>query len=185
MVKTILMALAVAAVNAAAVSATPEQDLAEARAKIAAAAAASRASAKTPEEKAVVEADLAFAADAKERGAEEAFATVTHPQGKMFPPRQPVSVGIEATRALFKGDKAQWEWAPVEVVASGELGATWGIAAISGTGEDGKPFVVTTRYVTVWRKVPDGSWKMWLDAGNAGPLPSLEQIGVKPAKSQP
>jgi ketosteroid isomerase-like protein len=178
MAKAILMTVALtmaAMVSAHAADAPPpEQVLAEARAKVAAAAALSRAAAKTPEEKAVVEADLAFAADAKKRGPEEAFAAAIHPDGKMFPPRQPIVVGVEATRAAFKGDKSLWEWAPVQVVANGDLGATWGVAAISGTGEDGKPFVVTTRYVSVWRKDADGKWKMWLDVGTPGPLPEVK-----------
>lgn len=147
-----------------------DAELAAARAKIAAAAAKSRATAKTPEAKAIVEADLAFAADAAKRGAAAAFADRMHAQGKMFPPRQPVQVGPEAARAAFKDDKALWEWAPVEAVANGDLGVTWGIAAISGKGEDGKPYAVTTRYTTVWRKV-DGAWKIWIDVGTPGPLP--------------
>jgi ketosteroid isomerase-like protein len=149
----------------------PAVDEAAARAKIAAAAQTSRANTKTPEEKAVVEADLAFAADARKRGAQAAFVAVIHPDGKMFPPRQPVAVGPEAVAALFKNDTSSWEWAPVQVAASGDLGATWGIALITGKGEDGKPFAVTTRYTTVWRRDARGVWKLWLDVGTPGPLP--------------
>ena len=149
----------------------PAVDAAAARAKIAAAAQASRANAKTPEERAVVEADLAFAADAHKRGAQAAFVAVIHPDGKMFPPRQPVVIGPEAVKALFKDDTSTWEWAPVQVAASGDLGATWGIALITGKGEDGKPFAVTTRYTTVWRRDASGTWKLWLDVGTQGPLP--------------
>lgn len=162
------------AVSASPAAPPPEQILADARIKIAAAAKAVRAAAKTPEEKAVVEADLAFAADAKKRGSAEAFAATIHPEGKMFPPRQPMTVGVEATRAAFKDDKSLWEWAPVQVSASGDLGVTWGIAAISGAGDDGKPFAITTRYVSVWRKLPTGEWKMWLDVGTPGPLPDVK-----------
>lgn len=149
----------------------PAVDEAAARAKIAAAAQASRANAKTPEEKAIVEADLAFAADAAKRGAASAFADRMHADGKMFPPRQPIAVGPEAARALFKNDAASWSWAPVQAVANGDLGVTWGIALISGKGEDGKPFAVTTRYTTVWRRDAAGTWKIWIDVGTPGPLP--------------
>jgi ketosteroid isomerase-like protein len=175
--KCLIAALGALTITAAALAApepSPDVILAEARPKIAAAAASARAAAKTPEEKAVVEADLAFAADAKKRGAAEAFAAVIHPNGKMFPPRAPITVGVEGVRALFKDDKALWEWAPVEVAAAGDLGVTWGIAVISGTGDDGKPFAFTTRYVSVWRKDTSGAWKMWLDAGTAGPLPAIK-----------
>jgi ketosteroid isomerase-like protein len=171
MPRAALAILIVFAAGAARAETPPDAILADARTKIAAAAAASRAAAKTPEEKAVVDADLAFAADAKARGAAEAFAAVIHPQGKLFPPRQPIATGPEGARATFKGDTALWEWAPVSFAAHGDLGATWGIAAISGTGTDGKPFAVTTRYVSVWRKDASGTWKMWLDTGTPGPLP--------------
>ncbi len=154
-----------------AADAPPAVDETAARAKIAAAAQTSRANAKTPEEKAVVEADLAFAADARKRGAQAAFVAVLHPDGKMFPPRQPVVVGVEAVRALFKDDTATWDWAPVQAVANGDLGVTWGIALISGKGEDGKPYAVTTRYTTVWRRDAAGTWKLWIDVGTPGPLP--------------
>lgn len=151
---------------------TPSVDaqLAAAQAKIAEAATKARANARTAEEKAIVEADLAFAADAGKRGVEAAFGDRIHPQGKLFPSRQPMVVGPEAVRALFKGDTSHWEWAPMEFVAQGDLGVTWGIAAISGKGEDGKPFVITTRYTTVWRK-DNGVWKIWIDMGTPGPLP--------------
>jgi len=148
-----------------------EASLAAARAKIAAAAAKARANAHTVEEKAIVEADLAFAADAAKRGAETAFGERMLANGRLFPARQPIAVGPDAARTLFKGDASLWEWAPVEAVANGDLGVTWGIAAISGKGEDGKPFVVTTRYTTVWRKDDKGAWKIWIDLGTPGPLP--------------
>ncbi len=148
-----------------------DADVAAARAKIVAAAAASRANAKSAEEKAIVEADLAFAADAAKRGAAAAFGDRLHADGKMFPARQPIAVGPEAARALFKDDTATWAWAPMQAVANGDLGVTWGIALISGKGEDGKPFAVTTRYTTVWRRDAQGVWKIWIDVGTPGPLP--------------
>ncbi len=168
-----MMAGALFAASAVLAADAPNVDaeLAVARAKIAAAAAKSRADAKTPEEKAIVEADLAFAADAQKRGAAAAFGDRLHAQGKMFPPRRPIQVGPEAARAAFKDDTSLWEWAPVEAVANGDLGVTWGIAAISGKGEDGKPFAVTTRYTTVWRRDASGTWKIWIDVGTPGPLP--------------
>jgi ketosteroid isomerase-like protein len=163
--------LFVAAPAFAAEAPSAEATLTEARAKIAAAATKARANARSAEEKAIVEADLAFAADAAKRGAAAAFKAAYHPQGKLLPARAPVAVGPEAVAAVFKDDTSLWEWAPVEAVANGDLGVTWGIAAISGKGEDGKPFAVTTRYTTVWRKDAGGAWKIWIDVGTPGPLP--------------
>jgi ketosteroid isomerase-like protein len=166
----ILLASLVIAATASAQAMT-DAEIAAAHAKIVAAAAKSQAEAKSAEEKAIVEADLAFAADCAKRGAAAAFGDRMHVQGKMFPARQPIVVGPEAARAAFKDDTAHWEWAPVEAVAHGDLGVTWGIALISGKGEDGKPFAVTTRYTTVWRRDAGGVWKIWIDVGTGGPLP--------------
>ena len=157
--------------GAAEPASSPEADLAAARAKITAAAEKARANAKSEEEKAIVEADLAFAADAGKRGVEAAFLDVVHPEGKMFPRGAPVVIGAEGVKTLFKGDTSTWEWAPVEAVASGNLGVTWGIAAISGKDDKGALVVVTTRYTSVWRKDDGGKWKMWIDVGTSGPLP--------------
>jgi len=171
--RTILCLAVMASLAAAFAAEAPsvEDQLTAARAKIAQAAQKARASARTAEEKAIVEADLAFAADAAKRGADVAFAERMLPQGRLFPARQPLAVGPDAVRALFKGDASLWEWAPVEAVAESGLGVTWGIAAISGKGEDGKDFVVTTRYTTVWRKDDKGVWKIWIDLATPGPLP--------------
>ena len=168
----ILAAAAMLASNLAlAADAPPPVDAAAAHAKIVAAAAKSRADAKSAEEKAIVEADLAFAADCAKRGAAAAFGDRMHADGKMFPARAPIVVGPEAARLQFKDDKSRWEWAPVQAVANGDLGVTWGIALISGTGDDGKAFAVTTRYTTVWRRDAGGQWKIWIDVGTGGPLP--------------
>ena len=148
-----------------------DAELAAARAKIAAAAAKSRANAKTPEEKAIVEADLAFAADCAKRGAAAAFGDRMHAEGKMFPPRAPIVVGPDAARAAFKDDTARWEWAPVQAVANGDLGVTWGIALITDKDKDGKTVAFTTRYTTVWRRDAKGACKIWIDVGTPGPLP--------------
>lgn len=149
---------------------TNDADIAAAHAKVAAAAAA-RANAKTPGEKAIVEADLAFAADCAKRGAAAAFGDRMHAEGKMFPQRAPIVVGPEAARAAFKDDTAHWEWAPVQAVANGDLGVTWGIALITDKDNDGKTVAFTTRYTTVWRRDAKGVWKIWIDVGTGGPLP--------------
>jgi len=44
------------------------------------------------------------------------------------------------------------------------MGFTWGHYTSSFKGADGKPIVNSGRYITVWKKVRDGSWKVALDA---------------------
>jgi ketosteroid isomerase-like protein len=148
-----------------------EVEMATARAKIASAAAKARADARSADEKAIVEADIAFAVDCATRGASAAFGDRMHPEGKLFPAGSPIVVGQEAVRLAFKDDKARWEWAPVQAVVTGDLGVTWGIALISEPGADGTTLAVTTRYTTVWRRDARGAWKIWIDVGTRGPLP--------------
>ena len=163
--------LLAAGVAPASTAPAPAEDSAAAREKVTAAARAAREAPCTAAERAVVEADLAFAADAAARGPAAAFADRMHPEGRLLPAGEPVVVGPEAVRAAFAADRARWEWAPLGVVAVGDVGATWGIAVISGERPGGEPFAVTTRYATVWKRDAAGAWKIWLDVGTAGPLP--------------
>jgi ketosteroid isomerase-like protein len=62
-------------------------------------------------------------------------------------------------------------WMPVgaDVSSTGDLGYTYGTFEFSSTGKDGKPQVEHGKYTSIWKKQGDGSWKVVLDMGNAGP----------------
>ena len=51
----------------------------------------------------------------------------------------------------------------------GDMGFTWGHYQGRSKDRDGAPKVTTGRYMTVWKKQPDGSWKVALDASNNEP----------------
>ena len=53
--------------------------------------------------------------------------------------------------------------------ASGDMGFTWGQYEGDSKDAEGNPVKKTGRYMTVWKKQPDGSWKVELDASNDGP----------------
>lgn len=61
----------------------------------------------------------------------------------------------------------QLTWTPTDAQMgpSGDLGYTWG--HFEGRSKDGAGNAVKTmgRYITIWRKQADGSWKVALDAG--------------------
>ena len=65
----------------------------------------------------------------------------------------------------------QLTWTPVGAVMgpSGEIGYTW--SDYVGRSKDASGHVVTTsgRFITIWRKQADGSWKVALDAGADAP----------------
>ncbi len=62
-------------------------------------------------------------------------------------------------------------WAPLyaEAAQSGDLGYTTGSFEIHDKSSDGTPVVRKGSYVTMWRKQPDGTWKVALDIGSFVP----------------
>jgi len=62
-------------------------------------------------------------------------------------------------------------WAPLyaEAAQSADLGYTTGSFEIHEKAPDGTPLVRKGSYVTIWRKQPDGAWKVALDIGSFVP----------------
>lgn len=61
----------------------------------------------------------------------------------------------------------QLTWTPTEAQMgpSGDVGYTWGHFEGHSKDANGNPVVTSGRYITIWRKGPDGTWKVVLDAG--------------------
>jgi ketosteroid isomerase-like protein len=61
----------------------------------------------------------------------------------------------------------QLTWTPTDAVMgpSGDMGYTWGHFEGHSKDANGNPVTTTGRYITVWRKELDGSWKVAMDAG--------------------
>jgi len=126
------------------------------------------------EEASLLEADRAFGrATAAERL--EGWVRFFAENGAMFPQGSPVVRGHEAIRALMgpafetEGFSLTWEPLEAEVSADGSLGYTHGTFESRFPGPDGEITVTTGKYLTVWRKQPDGSWKVEADIGNDDP----------------
>jgi len=118
-------------------------------------------------------ADIAFAALARSETARVAFERFASPQG--------ASVGGEGTllfgpaqigESLAGSEKQEWVWAPIAVGASpsGDLGYTVGEATI-GPRAGAAGTKRYSKYLTIWRKLPDGSVRYIFDAGNLRPAP--------------
>jgi ketosteroid isomerase-like protein len=69
---------------------------------------------------------------------------------------------------LFSRKDLDVTWAPDAGVLfeSGELGYTSGHYRWAFTKDDGARVVQTGNYITVWKKQPDGSWKVQSDFGS-------------------
>jgi ketosteroid isomerase-like protein len=116
----------------------------------------------------LMQADRDFAADVAEGGA-DAWARWFAPDGAMIQEGTGEIRGRDAIReAVAYLDRPSpvltWEPTRADIAASGDLGWTTGTWEVR-TSPDAEP---TSRglYVSIWRKQPDGSWKVVMDLGN-------------------
>ena len=118
----------------------------------------------------LMEADRAFAADVAEGGS-EAWASWFAEDGRMVRPGDGLIQGREAIRSVMTGlddPSTVLSWAPdhAEIAASGDLGWTTGTYTSEGAGPDGEVVRGQGRYVSIWRRQSDGTWKMVRDIWN-------------------
>lgn len=57
-----------------------------------------------------------------------------------------------------------WVAQGAQMGPSNDMGFTWGRYEGHATDHNGKPIVTSGRYITIWKKLPDGSWKVAMDA---------------------
>ena len=76
-----------------------------------------------------------------------------------------------ANSATWSPKDYQLTWTPTDAMMgpSGDMGYTWGHYEGHSKDANGNPLTTTGRYITMWRKEPDGSWKVILDAGSNEP----------------
>jgi ketosteroid isomerase-like protein len=67
------------------------------------------------------------------------------------------------------GFKISWTPDSAVVAQSGDLGYTFGSNSTTEPDAKGKLVTEVGRYITVWRKGPDGRWRCVMDYGNSGP----------------
>lgn len=118
----------------------------------------------------MVRADSAFSALAAREGAPAAFAAYAAVDGLLFPSSGELARGPDAIRRLMAGGpQAMWSWRPLVAMAapSGDLGFTVGEASIA---QPGAP-TVYTKYLSLWRRDPDGRVRFIADGGNGRPGP--------------
>ncbi len=77
---------------------------------------------------------------------------------------------IEAWTPFFSETGPELVWRPyyVEVAASGDLALSRGPYRMRSVNGEGKTSESWGIYNSVWRKSPDGSWKILFDAGSQG-----------------
>ena len=124
----------------------------------------------------VREADSAFALAADLQGTGIAFASFVAPQGVVFSGSELV-IGTDAIRALYDeqqraGGTLNWRPVYADAVESGDLGWTVGEYVFTGRGANGSVVQRFGKYLTIWKKQPDGDWRFVVDGGNQSPTPN-------------
>jgi len=113
--------------------------------------------------------DSDFSARSVANGGAPAFASFVADDGASIGGAGPIECGREAVRARFATVKAgdlAWTPAIADVAASGDLGFTVGVAASRHGAQ-----TFYSKYLTIWRRQPDGAWRFVADGGNAAPAP--------------
>lgn len=126
----------------------------------------------------LVRAERAFMDDVARRrldGWVDAFAD----SAATFPPGSLVSVGREHIRkgmaATFADTSVHVAWHPVyaTLAASGDLGYTYGYYRWTSRDDKGLPAPPAEgKFLTIWRRDDAGRWRVVVDMGNAGPVPT-------------
>ena len=127
-----------------------------------------------------MEAKFAAAVAAKDS---KAFLSFWAEDAAIFPPGSPIVVGKDKILAnwadILNNPDVSLTWSPdkMQVSASGDLGYTYGKYQSARKGPEGQATIRNGKYVTIWRKEPDGAWRVVVDLGT----PSDPPPPAKPA----
>ena len=87
-----------------------------------------------------------------------------------YPPNEPMAIGKAAAEkvwaAYFADSTYRISWKTTHADVTGALGYTTGTYEDSFKGPDGKAVNGKGKYVCVWRKQSDGTWKALHDIWN-------------------
>lgn len=126
----------------------------------------------TAEQNFLYDLDAKLAHDTAQGGG-AAFAKWFAPDAVMLSNGKAPVIGQPAIAASADWTPAQyqltWVTEGARMSPDGDMGFTWGHYEGLASDRDKTPIVTTGRYMTVWKKQPDGSWKVELDASNQEP----------------
>ena len=120
---------------------------------------------------AMKKADLAFCAATKAGGL-DGWMSYFDDDATAFPAGKPLIHGKPQLREFYAkiwetpGITVDWHPVKADIAASADLGYTIGVAEWRWPDKDGKIATRPGKYLTVWKRKPDGSWKVQADLGN-------------------
>src|SRR5262249_17830984 len=124
--------------------------------------------------RALLDTDIDFARISEEKGTAEAYLEFLASDAMLLPDGELPIQGRDAIKVhQAAGPEGVLLWKPraVEVASSGELGYTWGVCEFRQKNAEGRQAVHYGKYVTTWKRQPDGSWKAQLLVRNSSPPP--------------
>jgi ketosteroid isomerase-like protein len=126
------------------------------------------------EEKNLLKTDREFARMSVNKGAAAAFEHYMTEDAMVLPQNNHPITGRDLIVKAFGDDPDSFklEWTPekAEVSESGDMGWTWGrYKQTVFTDKDDK--VSYGKYLNIWEKQKDGSWRLAVDMGNKSPEP--------------
>jgi ketosteroid isomerase-like protein len=122
-------------------------------------------------------------AQAVAEGGGKAFASWFADDAVILNNGQPPVIGRAAIAAKAQWDPREYQltWVPegAQMGPSNDMGFTWGHYEGHSRDKNGEPVRIAGRYMTVWKKIADGSWKVSLDA-SANEAPAAGECCVVP-----
>jgi uncharacterized protein (TIGR02246 family) len=124
------------------------------------------------DERAVREADAAWSKAWAAKDLEGSLSFVAD-DALVLPPNAPILTGKESIRKWKSelmanpGYAESWQASKAEASRGGDLAYTVGTYEFTLNDPKGKPVTDRGKYLTVWKKQPDGKWKAVADMGNS------------------
>jgi len=125
--------------------------------------------------------DLAEAYSTSDTPLDTVFASFAD-DSRVLAPDVPMAQCSEASRALFAklealpGYSLTWSPAIAEVGSAADLGYTIGAYHMKLPDTDGNIIEIDGKYLSLWKRQPDGNWKIAVDMFNSDgpPVPAAE-----------
>ena len=124
------------------------------------------------DERAVREADAAWSKAAAAKDV-EAYLAFFAEDALVLPPNAPMLTGKESMRKGLSEEMANpgfalsWQASKAEASRGGDLAYSIGTYQVTMKDAKGKPVTDRGKYMTVWKKQPDGKWKVAADIYNS------------------
>lgn len=105
--------------------------------------------------------DRQFSQMSVEKGTPTTYLLILTPDARLFRIGMLPFVGTKEIESYFSQNPTQQQWEPAysDVSTAGDLGYTYGSITAEGTADK-------SYYMRIWKKQPDGAWKVVLDVNN-------------------